>query len=131
MMDFQVFDQSELEQYKEEAKARWGSTQAYQEYEAQATGKQDFDASARQMMALFADLGTLRQASPTDAAVQEKIGALQQFITDHYYTCTKPILRGLGEMYAGGGSMTENIDAAGGSGTGAFAKAAIDIFCAE
>ena len=41
------------------------------------------------------------------------------------------MLQGLGEMYAGGGSMTENIDKAGGAGTGDFAKAAIDIFCAE
>jgi len=29
---------------------------------------------------------------------------------------------------AGGGSMTENIDRAGGEGTGAFAKQVIDIY---
>ena len=32
------------------------------------------------------------------------------------------------ESYAGGGSMTENIDKAGGEGTGAFAKQVIDIY---
>ena len=47
----------------------------------------------------------------------------------HFYTCTLPILKSLGQSYAGGGSMQENIDAAGGPGTGAFAKAAIDIYC--
>ena len=31
--------------------------------------------------------------------------------------------------YAGGGTMTENIDAAGGKGTGAFALEAIKIYC--
>ena len=31
-------------------------------------------------------------------------------------------------IYAGGGSMTENIDKAGGEGTGAFAKQVIDIY---
>ena len=45
------------------------------------------------------------------------------------YTCTKPILMGLGQMYAGGGSMTENIDHAGGAGTGEFARQAIDFYC--
>lgn len=129
LMDFQAFDQSELEQYKEEAKARWGATQAYQEYEARSDSKQDFDASARQLMALFAELGTLRQASPTDAAVQEKIAALRQFITDHYYTCTPEILRGLGQMYTGDERFRRNIDRAGGEGTADFAAQAIAFYC--
>ena len=129
LMDFQVFDQTELEQYKEEAKERWGTTQAYQEYEARTTGKQDFDASARQMMALFADLGTLRQASPADPAVQEKVAALRQFISDHYYTCTPEILRGLGQMYTGDERFHRNIDRAGGEGTADFTAQAIAFYC--
>ena len=55
---------------------------------------------------------------------------LQEFFSANFYDCTLPILQGLGEMYAGGGSMTENIDAAGGKGTGEFAKKAIDAYCA-
>lgn len=129
IMDFQAFDQSELEQYKEEAKAHWGATQAYQEYEARSNSKQDFDASARQLMALFAELGTLQQASPADAAVQEKIAALRQFITDHYYTCTPEILRGLGQMYTGDERFRRNIDRAGGEGTADFAAQAIAFYC--
>jgi len=35
----------------------------------------------------------------------------------------------LAESYAGGGSMTENIDKVGGAGTGAFAKQVIDEYC--
>ena len=31
-MDFHVFDKSEIEQYKAEARAKWGNTKAYQEY---------------------------------------------------------------------------------------------------
>ena len=38
---------------------------------------------------------------------------LQDYITANYYTCTKNILSGLGQMYAAAGEMTENIDAAG------------------
>ena len=82
-------------------------------------------------MGLFTKVGALRDQDPGSDAVQNWVAELQAFITEHYYTCTKPILKGLGEMYAGGGSMTENINKAAGAGTGEFAKAAIDIFCAE
>ena len=53
---------------------------------------------------------------------------LQAFFTEHFYTCTPQILKSLAESYAGGGSMTENIDEVGGEGTGAFAKQVIDIY---
>ncbi|MBQ8821863.1 MAG: TipAS antibiotic-recognition domain-containing protein [Lachnospiraceae bacterium] len=32
-------------------------------------------------------------------------------------------------MYAGGGSVTENIDKAGGKGTAEFVEKAIEIYC--
>ena len=38
------------------------------------------------------------------------------------------LLSCLAESYAGGGSMTENIDKVGGAGTGAFAKKVIDLY---
>lgn len=41
------------------------------------------------------------------------------------------ILACLGKMYSGGGSMTENIDAAGGVGTAEFAAKAIEIYCTK
>ena len=53
---------------------------------------------------------------------------LQDYITDHFYTCSDKILCGLGRMYAGGGELTENIDDVGGVGTAEFASKAIDIF---
>ena len=56
---------------------------------------------------------------------------LQAFFTEHFYTCTPQILKSLAESYAGGGSMTENIDKVGGEGTGAFAKQVIDIYVAR
>ena len=46
-----------------------------------------------------------------------------------YYPCTKEILNSLGEMYAAGGELTENIDKAGGEGTAVFAQRAIAIYC--
>ena len=53
---------------------------------------------------------------------------LQAFFTEHFYTGTPQILGSLAESCAGGGSMTENIDKAGGEGTGAFAKQVIGMY---
>lgn len=60
-----------------------------------------------------------------------QVKKLQDYITEHFYTCSPKILNGLGKMYAGGGELPENIDAAGGVGTAEFADKAIDIFCNE
>ena len=132
-MNFKDFDHTKLDDYSSQAKAMWGKTDAYKEFEQKSKGrtKEDETGLGRDLMSLFTDLGTMRDQNPGSEAVQNWVAQLQAFITEHYYTCTKPILKGLGEMYAGGGSMTANIDNAGGAGTGTFAKAAIDIFCAE
>ena len=132
-MNFKDFDHKKLDDYSTQAKAMWGKTDAYKEFEQKSIGrtKEDEKSLGNDLMSLFTDLGTMRDQNPGSESVQSWVARLQAFITEHYYTCTKSILKGLGEMYAGGGSMTENIDAAGGAGTGAFAKAAIDIFCAD
>ena len=132
-MNFSDFDHKKLDDYSAQAKAMWGKTDAYKEYEQKSKGrtKEDEKGLGNDLMSLFTELGKLRAQDPGSEIVQTWVAQLQDFISAHYYTCTKPILKGLGEMYAGGGSMTENIDAAGGAGTGAFAKAAIDIFCAD
>ena len=80
-------------------------------------------------MDFFVRLGQLKDQPPESDAVQNWAKELQAFFTENYYTCTPEILMSLGEMYAGGGAMTENIDAAGGEGTGAFAREAIACFC--
>ena len=127
-MDFDMFDKTELNKYREEAKARWGSTEAWQESERKTAGR-DMGAVNEGLMAQFSALGALKQLAPEDPQVQAAVAALQQFITDNYYTCTKQILAGLGQMYVADERFTKNIDAAGGPGTAAFAAKAIEIFC--
>ena len=119
-----AFDNSKLEQYKAEAKAKWGKTEAYQEYEKK--GKAD---QSDAMMAIFAEVGQVLQLDPAAAEAQALVAKLQQFITDNYYTCTKQILRGLGQMYVADERFKENIDRAGGEGTAEFVAKAIEIYC--
>lgn len=129
-LEFDGFNVSKIGDYSAQAKALWGRTEAYREFEEKDSRTQEqTDALGNQVMEFFARLGAMKEQSPDSGAVQGWVKELQAFFTAHFYTCTPQILKGLGEMYAGGGSMTENIDTAGGKGTGKFAKEAIEIYC--
>lgn len=132
-MSFEAFDKSEIQQYKAEAKARWGGTQAHKDYEQRAAARSDLESDeiAGQLMAMFAEIGTLRHLSPSAKEVQEKIADLQKFITDNYYVCTDEILNGLGQMYVEDERFKKNIDKAGGDGTAEFVRQAISAYCAH
>ena len=128
-----AFDNSKMDQYLSKAKERWGKTEAWQEYEEKSVGRTaetERDLGA-QLMDIFAQLGALRGEEPDSEPVQQIVAALQQFITDNYYTCTKEILRNLGQMYTAIGSMKDNIDARGGTGTAELAGRAIEIYCSK
>ena len=129
-MDFEGFDPKKIDEYSQQAKVLYGKTDAYKEFEQKQKGRtkeQEKDLNA-QVMDFFVRLGKMRPCEPDSEAVQNWAKELQGFFTEHFYTCTPQILGSLAESYGGGGSMTENIDKAGGEGTGAFAKQVIDIY---
>ena len=129
-MSFEGFDPKKLDEYSTQAKALYGKTDAYKEFEqksANRTARQEKDLGAR-VMDLFAKLGKMRPCEPGCEEAQAWAKELQDFFTEHYYTCTPQILATLAQSYAGGGSMTENIDKVGGAGTGAFAKEVIGLY---
>ena len=130
-MDFSAFDRSRQDTYAAEAKRRWGNTDAYKEFQQKTEGqsKAQLQSTGNDLMAIFARMGQIRHLSPAAPEAQALVKELQDFITAHYYTCTKPILRGLGMMYIAGDDMTANIDAAGGEGTAQFAHEAIEVYC--
>ena len=130
-MNFETFNTKQLDAYKAEAKAKWGDTAAYAEYAQKEAKGKDFNITATQMMELFAELGTYKHLSPADDTVQQKVAALQQFITDNFYTCTKEILYGLGQMYTADERFMQNIDKAGGQGTAQFVSEAIKVYCGK
>lgn len=131
LMDFSPFDRSTLEEYAAQAKAKWGKTQAYKEFQEKTAGQTpgQIQGTGNGLMDIFAQIGAIRHTSPASQEAQALVGKLQGFITEHYYTCTKQILRGLGQLYIAGDAMTENIDKAGGEGTARFTYEAIEIFC--
>ena len=119
------------DRYTEEAKRRWGGTEAWREYEtktARATPEEREDA-LKGLMQFFARLGELKDSSPGDPEVQTEIAGLQEYITRHFYNCTDEIFSGLGKMYSADGRFKENIDKAGGPGTAEFVSEAIEVYC--
>lgn len=130
-LEFQNFDPKKVGDYAQQAKTLYGKTDAYREFEEKAKGRtqEQSDAVNGQVMDFFVRLGALKGQAPESDAVQAWVKELQTFFTENFYTCTPEILMSLGQMYAGGGAMTENIDAAGGEGTGAFAREAIACYC--
>ena len=81
------------------------------------------------MMQIFVKFGAMKGEDPSSEKAQQLVKDLKDFITAHFYTCSNQVLSGLGQMYAGGGEMTANIDRYGGEGTTVFANAAIQVFC--
>lgn len=130
-MSFDAFDTKQLDEYAAQAKASWGKTEAYKEYEEKTkdrTVKETNEVAARTMV-LFEEFGQMLHMEPGSDEVQQQVKKLQDYITEHFYTCTKEVLSGLGKMYVGGGSMTQNIDKAGGAGTAEFVAKAIEVYC--
>ena len=130
-LNFDAFDTKKIDEYAARAKASWGNTPAYKEFEEKSKGRtkeQDRDIS-RGMMDIFAEFGAIRTTDPASEEAQVLVKKLQGYITENFYTCTDEILNGLGKMYSGGGEFTKNIDSYGGEGTAEFAHQAIEIYC--
>lgn len=116
------------EKYGNEAKERWGNTDAYREYASKHEGTPGEDTVAG-MNAVFAEFARLMRsdALPDSAEVQSAVMTLQAYITEHFYTCTKEILAGLGQMYVADERFKKNIDKYG-EGTAEFAADAIAAY---
>ena len=130
VMDFTAFDTQKIKKYTEQAKKEWGETPEYKEFEkktAHKTEKEVKDMSS-QLMDIVAAFGGMQGKDPADPEVQAQVKKLKEFITEHYYNCSKVILNQLGQMYGAGGAFTENINAAG-AGAAEFAQKAIEIYC--
>ena len=132
-MDFTVFDTKKIDEYSKRAKEQWGKTPEYKEFEEKS---KDWTYEYQQgmikdFMQIFVEFGEMKSMDPADEKVQLQVKKLQDYITEHFYNCTKEILSCLGKMYSGGGEFTENIDKAGGEGTAEFSAKAIEIYCMQ
>ena len=124
-----AFDKTKIEGYKQEAKARWGDTAAYAQYTEKVADKNEADLLSG-MESVLAEFSTCKAQGnvPSSPAAQELVEKLQNYISNHFYTCTKEILAGLGQMYTADERFKTNIDKHG-EGTAEFISTAITHYC--
>lgn len=131
-----AFDNSDYEtarkQYEVEAKQRWGETDAYKEHSEKTANYtkdkwQVVNDGLNAVFAKFAECMKNGNAADSDEA-QAIVIELQNYITENYYTCTKEIFAGLGQMYIADERFKTNIDK-NGNGTADFVSTAIEIYC--
>ncbi len=131
-----VFDNSEFEQarekYAQEAKERWGDTDAYAENSKKTSGysKDKWNEVLTGMEEIFKGFADLLEKGLTadSEQAQKQVAKWQQYITDTQYTCTKEILAGLGKMYVCDERFQKNLDKYG-KGTAEFMSRAIAYYC--
>ncbi len=113
----EVFDGFDPAEYEDEAKERWGDTDAYQE-SARRTArytKEDWvqiKAEAAAIDAAFLDLMEA-DTPPGSEAVAAVVDRHRAHITRWFYDCSEEVHQGLGQMYVADSRFTANIDKAG------------------
>ena len=121
-----------MNNYENEARSRWGDTDAYREHEEKTKNytKEKWEEANEGLMAIFAEFAVCKESGKSADSDEAKalVSKLQAHITANYYTCTEEILAGLGKMYVADERFKENIDRYG-EGTAMFASEAIGVYC--
>ncbi len=129
-----AFDNSEFENYKAEVKEKWGNTDAYKEHSEKTKdySKDKWSSLADGMNNILAEFSLCMKkgSSPDSAEAESLVQKLQSHISDNYYTCTKEILFGLGQMYVSDERFRSNINKHG-DGTAEFISRAIEAYCSK
>ncbi len=129
-----AFDNSEFENYKAEAQARWGNTDAYKEYADKTNNysKNNWQSMTDGLNGILAEFAVCMKNgdTPNSSETQSLVKKLQNHITETCYTCTKEILAGLGQMYVYDERFKNNIDK-NGDGTAEFISTAIATYCTK
>jgi len=109
-----LFDGFNPEDYEEEARQRWGHTEAYKESARRTKqyGKPEREAIRRESEAIYARLAELMQqgAGAADPAVQAAVEDHRMHLERWFYPCSKQMHHGLGEMYVADARFTANLD---------------------
>ena len=127
-----AFENGKYDSYKAEVKEKWGNTDAYKEHAAKTKdySREKWSGLAAGMDMILGEFGVCMKqgAHPGSQEVQLLVKQLQDHITENFYTCTKQILFGLGQMYVTDERFRQNIDRHA-DGTAQFIREAIEIYC--
>ena len=123
---FGDFDPAERE---EEARQRWGDTDAYAQSARRTSGytKQDWEAIQAEAADIYAEFATLqrRGTDPDSPEAAAMVETHREHISRWFYDCSPEIHAGLGQMYVADQRFADNIDKSG-DGLSAYLSAAIE-----
>jgi DNA-binding transcriptional MerR regulator len=109
-----MFEGFHHEDYADEARERWGNTEAYQESARRTAryGKPEWEAIRAESEGIYGRIaGQMQQgAAPADPAVQAAVEDHRLHIDRWFYPCSKQMHKGLGEMYIADPRFTANLD---------------------
>lgn len=130
---FEGFDMTPIEEHKRkyaaEARQKYGdAVMDAVEKRTDNYTKDDWAQIMAKSGSIFAKVIAAMDRGPADPQVQEAVGELRQWITDHFYDCTTEIFRGLGDLYVTDERFTANIDKYK-PGLAAFLREAMHIYC--
>lgn len=127
---FVSFTDDELKRQKEEAKKRWGHTEAWRQSEERTRGwkREDYEKAAREGFEWARRMGALMQegAKPGDAKVQEMIKRHYESLKK-FYDPTYEMYKGLGQMYVSDPRFGTNYERHA-KGLAAYVRDAMVIF---
>lgn len=109
-----MFEGFNPDAYADEARERWGSTEAYQESARRTAtyGQAEWEAIRKESEEIYARLVARMQqgAAPTDPEVQAAVEAHRAHLERWFYPCSKQMHKGLGEMYVADPRFAANLD---------------------
>lgn len=129
-MSFDAFDTDEMDRFAQEAKASWGDTREWAEYEKKSAGRSKHEEAAlgNELLALFVPFGRMAAdgCDPASDEARAQARCIQEFISKNYYQCSDEVFAQFGRAYGSGGDFTRNINASAGEGAAEFAARTID-----
>lgn len=127
---FEGFDQDQVKAWNEEARERWGRTDAYtqsQERTARYT-KADWDAIKIEQERINQGMADLMERSPTDADVQTLVEAHYRQLNERFYDCPIEQYRCMSNIYVDDPRFAANYDKVR-PGLSKFMRDAVHAFC--
>jgi MerR family transcriptional regulator, multidrug-efflux activator len=126
---FEGFDEKQMEQYREEARGRWGKEKVDESWRRAAKySKADWSLISAETEAIESGIAARTDRDPTDPEVQSLVDRWFRLINDRYYDCSAEIFRGLGDLYVQDERFMVHYEKRK-AGLAAFMRAAMHVYC--
>lgn len=126
---YSAFDDAKLKEYQEEARQRWGHTDAYKQSQERygKLSKEEKAALQKEQKQIAEDLAALKGKDVKSDEVQQAIDRHFKFLFN-FYDPSYEMYRGLGQMYVDDKRFTAYYNKHG-EGTAEFIRDAINYYC--